>query len=64
MSDVSDRLLKIASVIDSLLEKLAEEEKVAAKQEQIKEAELTNGFGTLSDVTDKANNPFLNFLFS
>lgn len=76
MSELTAKLLKIASDIDSLIEKIASEpieevqntketEKLAATktatEEVIKES---GGFGSVSDYATKSRNPLLDFILS
>lgn len=64
MSELSEKLQKIAASIDSLLEKIASEE----EKNVIKEADTikpsASGFGSLSTERTSGSDPLLDFILS
>lgn len=66
MSELTEKLLKVASTIDSLIEKITKEEEIVPEvtKEASNKDKNNNGFGTLSNSTAKGSNPLLDFILS
>lgn len=80
MSELTNKLLKIASDIDSLIVKIASEAEVTKEAQAVKVEEeeasfntiktatsnrkSSNDFGSVSDYSNKSKNPLLDFILS